>query len=77
MKLDRFVHLSALLRGDIAGGDYLVVHLRAWPQADQPPSGWPDLRLCLPQIEQHFGAPAYRDDDIEVFALSPAARATQ
>jgi len=77
MKLDRFVHLSALLRGDIAGGDYLVVHLRAWPQADQPPSGWPDLHLCLPQIEQHFGAPAYRDDDIEVFALSPAARATQ
>ena len=77
MKLDSFVHLSALLRGDIAGGDYLVVHLRAWPQADQPPSGWPDLRLCLPQIEQHFGAPAYRDDDIEVFALSPAARATQ
>jgi hypothetical protein len=77
MKLDRFVHLSALLRGQTAGGDYLVVHLRAWPQADPPPSGWPDLRLCLPQIEQHFGAPAYRDDDIEVFALSPAARATQ
>jgi hypothetical protein len=77
MQLGRFVHLSALLRGDTAGGDYLVVHLRAWPETDQPPSGWPDLRLCLPQIEKHFGTPAYHDDEIEVFALSPAARAAQ
>ncbi len=77
MKLGRFVHLSALLRGETAGGDYLVVHLRAWPESDQPPSGWPDLGLCLPQIEQHFGTPTYLDEDIEVFALTPTARATQ
>ncbi|HEY2395644.1 MAG TPA: hypothetical protein VGH81_06680 [Rudaea sp.] len=77
MQLGRFVHLSALLRGETADGDYLVVHLRAWPEHDRPPSGWPDLRLCLPRIEQHFGTPAYRDEDIEAFALSPAARAMQ
>lgn len=69
MQLGRFVHLSALLRGETAGADYLVVHLRAWPEPQQPPSGWPDLSLCLPQIEQLFGAPTYRDEDIEVFAL--------
>jgi hypothetical protein len=25
---------------------------------------------CLPQIEQRFGTPVYRDEDIEVFALA-------
>jgi len=70
MQLDRFVHLSALLRGETAGADFLVVHLRAWPEGELPPSGWPDLSLCLAQIERHFGAALYRDEDIEVFALS-------
>jgi hypothetical protein len=35
------------------------------------------LSVCLAQIEQHFGAVAYRDDEIEVFALSPATHAVQ
>lgn len=76
MRLRRFVPLSALLRGETAGGDYLVVHFHPWPDPQAPPSFWPDLKLCLPQVEQHFGAPVYRDDEIEVFALSPAARAS-
>jgi hypothetical protein len=75
MQLSRFVHLSALLRGQTMGGDYLVVHLRAWPDPEHPPSGWPDLAVCLPRIEQHFGQPVYRDRDIEVFALAPDRRA--
>jgi hypothetical protein len=75
MQLSRFVHLSTLLRGDTAGGDYLVVHRHPWPDPKEPPSGWPDMNICLPQIEQRFGAPMYRDDEIEVFALSPAAHA--
>jgi hypothetical protein len=25
---------------------------------------------CLPRIEQRFGSPVYRDEDIEVFALT-------
>ena len=74
MRLRRFVHLSALLRGETAGADYLVVHFHPWPNPAAPPSFWPDLSLCLPRIERHFGAAVYRDDEIEVFALSPAAR---
>ncbi len=77
MQLGRFVHLSAMLRGQAAGADYLVVHFHPWPDPQQPPSGWPDLSVCLAQIEQHFGAAVYRDDEIEVFALSPAAHAVQ
>ena len=73
MRLDHFVHLSALLRGETASADYLVVHLRSWPKPAKPPPQWPDVAsTCLPMIEQRFGAPVYRDDDIEVFALSPA-----
>jgi 4-amino-4-deoxy-L-arabinose transferase-like glycosyltransferase len=73
MRLDHFVHLSQLLRGETAGADFLVVHLRSWPKPAKPPPQWPDMAAtCLPQIEQHFGAPVYRDTDIEVFALSPA-----
>jgi hypothetical protein len=77
MQLGRFVHLSALLRGQTAGADYLVVHFHPWPDPKQPPSGWPDLSACLAQIEQHFGVAVYRDDEIEVFALPPAARLAQ
>ena len=70
MRLRNFVHLSGLLRGETYGADYLVVHLRSWPDPDHPPSQWPDIATtCLPRIEGHFGAPVYRDDDIEVFAL--------
>jgi hypothetical protein len=74
MRFALYVHLSALLRGDSGGGDFLVVHLRSWPNPEHPPSAWPDMSTCLPQIEQHFGAPVYRDADIEAFALSAAAR---
>ena len=75
MQLSQFTHLSSVLRGETAGADYLVVHLRAWPESDGPPSGWPDVATCLPLIEQRFGAPVYRDDDIEAFALKPLAPA--
>jgi hypothetical protein len=74
MQLSQFVHLSALLRGDAAGADFLVMHLRTWPSTFPPPPQWPDLTTCLAQIEQRFGAPVHRDDDIEVFALSPAGK---
>lgn len=71
MRLDHFVHVSQLLRGDNVGADYLVVHLRSWPKPAKPPPQWPDMAgTCLPQIERHFGAPVYRDADIEVFALA-------
>ena len=74
MRLAQFVHLSALLRGDTQGADFLVMHLHAWPQNQPPPPQWPDVTACLSRVEQHFGAPVYGDDEIEVFALSAAAR---
>jgi hypothetical protein len=75
MQLQQFVHLSALLRGDTAGGDFLVVHLKSWPDPAHPPAQWPDMSICLPQIRQKLGAPAYTDDEVVVFALSDNARA--
>lgn len=74
MQLRQYVHLSALLRGETGRGDFLVVHLRAWPYPRNPPPQWPDIATCLPQIERRFGTPVYRDDDIEAFALSTAAK---
>jgi hypothetical protein len=78
MRLTQFVQLSALLRGapslNMPGGaDFLVMHLKSWPPTLPPATGWHDVAACLPQIEQHFGAPVYRDAEIEVFALSAAA----
>ncbi|MDR3389501.1 MAG: hypothetical protein P4L92_20845 [Rudaea sp.] len=75
MRLTRFVHLPALLRGDTHDADFLVMHLKSWPPTLPATAEWPDLSTCLPQIEQHFGAPVYHDAEIEVFALSAAARA--
>jgi hypothetical protein len=73
MRLRNFVHLSDLLGGATADADFLVIHLRAWPHP-LPAVFWPDVAGCLPSIETRLGAPVYRDDDIEVFALSPEAR---
>jgi hypothetical protein len=75
IRFRRFVYLSGLLRGATYGGDFLVVHLHAWPTAESKPTQWPDLDMCLPTIETHFGAPAFRDEEIEVFPLSDKARA--
>ena len=75
MRLSQFVHLDSLLQGGDAGADFLVVHLHAWPPNLPPAPQWPDVATCLPQLEAHFGAPAYRDEDLEVFALSDAGRA--
>lgn len=75
IRFRRFVYLSGLLRGATYGGDFLVVHLHAWPTAASAPAQWPDVATCLPQIESHFGAPVFRDDEIEAFPLSEKARA--
>ena len=77
MQLSNFVHLETLVPLDAGGADFLVMHLHAWPPNLPPAPQWPDLAACLPQLEQRFGAPAYRDDEVEVFALSPAGRAVQ
>jgi hypothetical protein len=75
IRFRRFVYLSGLLRGATYGGDFLVVHLHAWPTEQSKPTQWPDVSTCLSGIETHFGAPVFRDDEIEVFPLSDKARA--
>jgi hypothetical protein len=74
LRFSQFVHLSALLHGDNGGADLLVMHLHWWPLTLPAPPQWPNLATCLPQIEQQFGAPIYRDEEIEVFALSRAGK---
>ena len=64
MQMREMVHLSALLRGETGGADYLVVHRHP------PAEPWPDLRGCMPAIEAKFGDPVYRDDAITVFSLA-------
>ena len=73
MRLANFAHLSAVLRGEDYGADFLVMHLTPWstpPGADVP---WPDVAKCLPMIEAALGAPFYRDERIVVFALGAGA----
>jgi hypothetical protein len=70
-----FTHLSALLRGETRGADYLVMHLD--PRTTPPDAvvEWPDVTACLPAIEAKFGAPVYRDARIVVYPLKPERRA--
>ncbi len=73
MRLREVRHLSAILRGESIGADFLVMHLHAWPVYVPPPE-WPDVRGCLPLVEAKLGPAVYRDRDLEVFALSAKAR---
>jgi hypothetical protein len=69
MRLRNMAHLSAILRGDTYGADFLVVHRKAWRMTPEYDFAWPDLDRCLPRIEAALGAPVYRDEQIVVFAL--------
>jgi len=69
MHMRELVHLSAVLRGETGGADYLVVHIKPRNVATGPGSAWPDVTGCLPMIEARFGAPTYRDDQMRVYAL--------
>jgi hypothetical protein len=63
-------HLSAILRGETYGADFLVVHRKPWRMDDEVPIKWPDIDKCLAIIEARLGAPVFRDERIEVFALA-------
>ena len=68
LELAHMVHLTAILRGERHGADYLVMHVKPWtpPDAQVP---WPDVARCLPAIEAALGPPVFRDDRIVVFDL--------
>ena len=74
---DRFARMGRLadiLGGATWGADYLVMRLQPWtlpPGKDFPwPVAWPDMPACVARVEEHLGAPVYRDDAIVVFALA-------
>jgi len=69
LRLRQFAHLSALLRGESYGADFLVVHLRPWTIPPNAGIHWPDMSSCLPAISERWGAPVYRDAEIVVFKL--------
>lgn len=69
IRLQRMAHLSALLRGDTYGADYLVLHLKPWSTPPGARVDWPDIEACLPRIEEALGAPVFRDDAQVVFRL--------
>ena len=70
LRMRELVHLSAVLRGETGGADYLVVHTQARNVAADPGPLWPDVRGCLSAIEAKLGTPLYRDEQMVVFALS-------
>jgi len=69
LRMRHFAHLSALLRGETYGADYLVVHLKPWKTPPEEEIEWPDMPACLPQIEARYGAPVWRDDGMRVYRL--------
>ena len=70
MRMRWLIHLTAVLRGETRGADYLIIHATSRDVAADPPPPWPDLRACMPLIEAKFGPPVYRDDRISVYALA-------
>jgi hypothetical protein len=69
MRMRHFTHLTALLRGETGGADYLVVHLAPWKTPPDAEVEWPDMRTCLPRIEARFGAPAWQSETMRVYRL--------
>jgi len=72
MRMRKFAHLSALLRGETHGAAYLVVHLRPWKTPPESEVEWPNVAACLPLIAQRYGEPVFRDGSLVVFDLRPA-----
>jgi hypothetical protein len=75
LRLANMAHLTAVLRGERDGADYLVMHVRPWSTPPDAQVPWPDVARCLPTIEEALGPPIFRDDRIVVFALRQDASA--
>lgn len=73
IRLKRFAHLTALLRGRDYGADFLVMHLKPWSTPPGEIVPWPDVARCLPAIEAALGPAVFRDDRIVVFKLERKA----
>jgi len=69
LAMRHFIHLTAMLRGDTRGADYLVVHLQPWKTPPDADVEWPDMARCLPQIDARFGPPVDTRDGLLVYRL--------
>lgn len=69
LRMRHFAHLSALLRGQTYGADFLIVHVKPWKTPPDEQIEWPDMTACMPQIEARYGAPVWRGDGMVVYAL--------
>ena len=69
LAMRHFIHLSAMLRGETRGADYLVVHLRPWKTPPDADVEWPDMTRCLGAIDARFGPPVDTRDDLVVYRL--------
>ncbi len=72
LRFEHMAHLSAILRGETYGADYLVLHPQPWSTPPGAKVDWPDIAACLPAIEAKLGAPLLRDDSQVVFRLKAA-----
>ena len=69
MRFRQFAHLSAILRGDATGAQYLVLHRYAWKTPPDAGVEWPDMGACIGRVEASLGAPIVDDGQIVVFEL--------
>jgi len=69
MRMRHFIHLSAVLRGETRGAQYLFVHLHPWKTPPDAEVEWPDMQACLPAIEAALGKPISIADGLVVYAL--------
>lgn len=67
--LTQFMHLSAILRGEIGDADYLILHMRPWIGQFPKMVRWPDMDACLASVSAKLGPPMWRDHKIAVFDL--------
>ncbi len=74
LRFREFVPVIQLLDGATWDADYLVIRPKPPVPAGAPIPEWPDMQACMPTLQQAFGAPVFRDQEIIVFALKPALR---
>ena len=64
LAMRHLIHLTAMLRGETRGADYLVVHPQPWKTPPDAEVEWPDMARCLPLIEARFGPPVDTRDGL-------------
>jgi hypothetical protein len=64
--------LPDVLDGTTYGADYPVLHLQSWTVPPGIDRQWPDMPACVAKVAARLGEPAYRDEQVVVFALGKA-----